>query len=72
MSRELYLNESFVRANGKTVVSSVELTFYGYDRYEVLGRIDGVIERYRENLENFGFTNIKYWLTDYDVQRGEY
>ncbi|ARQ95100.1 hypothetical protein FLAPJACK_230 [Bacillus phage Flapjack] len=72
MQNTLYLNESFVRANGKTVVSSVELTFYGYDRCEVLDRIDDVIERYRENLETFGFTNIKYWLTDYNIPRGEY
>ncbi|AGY48625.1 hypothetical protein Spock_225 [Bacillus phage Spock] len=72
MERELFLNQSYQVAPGKTSVTSTPLTFVNYGRDDVLPRIDRIMEAYTANSKCFGFTNIKYWLTDYNVTRGEY
>ena len=68
MERELYLNQSYQIAPGKSATHSTPLTFAMYGRDDVLKRIDNIMEAYTANSEYFGFTNIKYWLTDYDVE----
>ncbi|AMW61612.1 hypothetical protein JUGLONE_236 [Bacillus phage Juglone] len=69
--RELYLNQSAVTPLGKTQVTSVDITFITYTKEQVLDRIDRFVDVFTMNSEFLGLTDVKHWLTDYDVTKGE-
>lgn len=71
MEKELFLNQSAVNPLGTTQVTSVDITFITYTKEQVLDRIDRFVDVFTMNSEFLGLTDVKHWLTDYDVTKGE-
>jgi len=71
VEKELFLNQSAVNPLGNTQVTSVDITFFMYKKEQVLDRIDRFVDVFTTNSESLGLTDMKHWLTDYDVTKGE-
>lgn len=70
MRDTLFINQSAVTPLGKTQVTSTEITFVGWDKEEVLKRVDNFIVVITNSSKLLHFTDIKHWITDYDVEKG--
>ena len=69
MKNTLFINQSVVTPLGKTQVTSTEITFVGWGKEEVLPRIDNFIAVITNSSKLLNFTNIKHWITDYNVDK---
>ncbi|QVW28934.1 hypothetical protein [Bacillus phage SWEP1] len=70
MRDTVFINQSVRTPLGKTQVTSIELTFVGFEKEDVLDRIDGFILAITTSVKRFDFTDIKHWITDYNVEEG--
>lgn len=70
MRDTVFINQSAVTPLGKTQVTSTEITFIGWSKEEVLDRIDNFISVITNSSKLLHFTDIKHWITDYNVEEG--
>ena len=69
MERKVYLNESGLTAWGRPYLYSNEVTFFMYHKDDILERIDKCIKMYKDSSDYYEHTEVKFWLTDYNVEK---
>lgn len=69
MKDTVFINQSAVTPLGKTQITSTEITFVGWGKEEVLPRIDNFIAVITKSAKLLYFTDIKHWITDYNVEK---